>query len=653
MKYILTINIILLTSVFSSGFADDNAQSGLPDGAIARLGKGGINILRFSPDGSKLLVGTDVGVWSYDVSDGNATALFTNKPVQVNALALSHDGKLLASGGYGDPTIQLWNMESNTKHKTLHLKSKFSSVHALGFLGNTLISYDNRGRITYWNIDNGDIILDLEKVDPKEATAFSSTTKYIAVADAINKIHIYDTAKSDKHIVLQDDESKGDIIALAITANNKKLVSAGEDEFIRIWDIEQRNLIASIFVNEFEITSVAISDDDRIFASGDANKEINLWNVDNPEKLRTILGHKNTVTALTFSPDGESKYSGCLASGSLDGTIRFWNPDTGEEITTFATGHSKWIKSIAFSDNGSALVSANMTGNVNVWSLNGYQELATFTKGEADYALAVGFTSDAKLFVGCGLNEYTFTFKPHGLGYASKSSKNLEIVPLRMWDITTGEEVLGPWNEESCNVLTISSDNNLLVIYESERVLGWDIDSAEELFDFPAPDLWFNENIVLSPDNRYLGIYESSELPSIFNLEKPDDPPIRTKSRIDSMMFSPDGKRLALLSGGNILIHDLEVFPEDEPEEIHAEIYGHAVRMIFSPDSKILIATGLHESAIKIKLFDVESGQEIRTLVGHTEFIETFAFSHDAKILASGSFDGTVLLWDWEKINER
>ena len=53
----------------------------------------------------------------------------------------------------------------------------------------------------------------------------------------------------------------------------------------------------------------------------------------------------------------------------------------------------------------------------------------------------------------------------------------------------------------------------------------------------------------------------------------------------------------------------------------------------------------------QIRLWHVETGQSLGNLSGHTELVESLEFSHDGKTLASGSNDGTVLLWDWDKIN--
>ena len=102
MKRLLFTVFLLNTVLLLTSSAQDNTKVGLPEGAIARLGKGGINLMRFSPDGTRLVVGTDVGVWVYDVPDGKETALFTEHPGQVNALAFSKDGKVLASGGFNN-----------------------------------------------------------------------------------------------------------------------------------------------------------------------------------------------------------------------------------------------------------------------------------------------------------------------------------------------------------------------------------------------------------------------------------------------------------------------------------------------------------------------------------------------------------------------
>ncbi|MEH2456646.1 protein kinase domain-containing protein [Nostoc sp.] len=70
---------------------------------------------------------------------------------------------------------------------------------------------------------------------------------------------------------------------------------------------------------------------------------------------------------------------------------------------------------------------------------------------------------------------------------------------------------------------------------------------------------------------------------------------------------------------------------------------GSVHSVAFSPDGRI-IASGSGDKTIK--LWDVSTGREISTLQGHSSYVDSVAFSPDGKTLASGSDDKTIKLWD-------
>ena len=80
---------------------------------------------------------------------------------------------------------------------------------------------------------------------------------------------------------------------------------------------------------------------------------------------------------------------------------------------------------------------------------------------------------------------------------------------------------------------------------------------------------------------------------------------------------------------------------------IQASEYGveSAIESVaFSPDGKTLAAGGWGNA---IGLWDVATGEHIKTFTGHTSRVESVAFNSDGQVIASGSRDGTVLLWDF------
>ncbi len=158
MRSIFTfLSIIVLSLVpISTSFAQNNIQIGLPEGAIARFGKGGINVMQFSPDGTRLAVGTTIGVWLYDVKDGKEIVLPTGNVRYFNSLAFSTNGKILASGGDLNTSIQLWDTETGSKLLSIKLPSRFSRISALMFSNDNkiLTSLGNNGFITQWDVDS-------------------------------------------------------------------------------------------------------------------------------------------------------------------------------------------------------------------------------------------------------------------------------------------------------------------------------------------------------------------------------------------------------------------------------------------------------------------------------------------------------------------
>ena len=54
------------------------------------------------------------------------------------------------------------------------------------------------------------------------------------------------------------------------------------------------------------------------------------------------------------------------------------------------------------------------------------------------------------------------------------------------------------------------------------------------------------------------------------------------------------------------------------------------------------------KKTLHIKLWSVETGQEIKTLVGHSNYVTSVSFSPDGKTVVSGSWDKKIKLWSVE-----
>ena len=151
--FLSSIFLLTATLFLPNVYAQNYTRLWLPEGAKARIGKGDINDIRFSPNGSLVAVAGSIGVWLYNADTGAEVALLTGHTQSVLSVAFSPDGRTLASGS-GDTTIRLWDVETG-RHK-IALTQHTYSIWAVAFSpdGKTLAS-SSHGSIRLWDVETG------------------------------------------------------------------------------------------------------------------------------------------------------------------------------------------------------------------------------------------------------------------------------------------------------------------------------------------------------------------------------------------------------------------------------------------------------------------------------------------------------------------
>lgn len=146
--FIFTFLLFILQSSNSAAQGPDYTTWDLPEGAIARLGKGTVRDIDYSPDGQVFAVASSVGIWLYDAHTYTEIALLTGRNEYVSAVAFSSDGNILASGGGGRSTfdngiVQLWDVTQRREIATLSGHSDRVESVVFSPEGHTLASADS------------------------------------------------------------------------------------------------------------------------------------------------------------------------------------------------------------------------------------------------------------------------------------------------------------------------------------------------------------------------------------------------------------------------------------------------------------------------------------------------------------------------------
>jgi WD40 repeat protein len=292
------------------------------------LSSDGSALVRSSSNGTIRVFWSRTGVLKWQARHGGP----------VNAVSFSPAGNTVASGG---DELKLWSAVDGKLRKTQPEQSGLgktrSAFRCIAFSpdGGLLASGDNDGVIRVWDMRTGKLKRTLPLPPPK----IQPVVPQIAITN------------------------DGAVLALAFSADGRKLLSGGEDEKIILWNIEDVGTGEPKVFRGFNRTvfSVAISRDGDTLAAGMEDRAVRLWDIGNPQPKRTLGGHKDPVRTLLFSGDDR-----VLASASADPGIIIWDTQTGEQ-KRILQANSKMAKTIGLSHDGLTMASGNSDETLNVW----------------------------------------------------------------------------------------------------------------------------------------------------------------------------------------------------------------------------------------------------------------------------------------------
>ena len=295
----------------------DVAKWALPEGAIARLGRGSVRDMAFSRDGQHFAVGTAIGLWLYEFSTLTPIALWETERGFIDRVTFSPDSRWIAYTL--DEALRVWDIQN----KSCIAEMEFRNQEDHRDLSKPVFSHDGEYLVVFSGHQR-----EMKKIQvwcPQTGTQLSET-------EVPSTYDVYPTCFSP------------DLRLLAGTSYDRN--NRPRAEFIAVWDVETGEQIARFDWSE-RWGRLCFSPCGRFLAAGGSEGRIHVWDVESGNLEETYTEHGDAQMHPYYPPEGGLTAAVVFPSHSK---IEVWQLEKDEKIDTFE--HQSEGSFVRFSESG-------------------------------------------------------------------------------------------------------------------------------------------------------------------------------------------------------------------------------------------------------------------------------------------------------------
>ncbi|EKM55062.1 uncharacterized protein PHACADRAFT_142939 [Phanerochaete carnosa HHB-10118-sp] len=289
-------------------------------------------------------------------------------------------------------------------------------VNAVDFSpdGRAIVSSGNDSKIRIWDVPTCTLLLVLySHSESILSVKYSPDGARIVSAAGDCTVKIWDSMSGMLLFTLEGHTKS--VRCAVFTPDGRRIISGSNDHSIKLWDAESGACLVTLTKHQGWVTSIAVSPNGLFLTAGDkfacgSGNSILVLDLASGEVRQVFTGHTDDVTCIAYNRDGT-----CIASGSLDGTVRLrylltgaiteaenleghsaclWDVATGQLIREFV-GHSDAIYSVGFSLDGRRIATGSLDETVIIWDVATGTRVAT-CRGHYKRVLSVAFSPNGE-----------------------------------------------------------------------------------------------------------------------------------------------------------------------------------------------------------------------------------------------------------------